>query len=345
VIKNRPTSHLELEHYQSLPKPPYRVALEKIPDLIKLMVLTLRHVEPLASDVLSAIDPIVDDFPHDDEKNFYRQLDPEFQLVFLVVNSLYGGDNENFRSLYPYSLSLIPSTKRGMINHSKFGSVDAFSGGVLNDEYAYLNLDPFEGSWEAFSQLSLISEMGAKCAFTDKLGIVYDYYFLRTGVNRHEVAQPSIGIDGSRSKRFMRHRAKLLYEPFKGVSARKIWGVENGLELFVLQEIIRQQLPWPTIQAHIYDDPAVYPCLYNAWSERETMNDAHFVAEVDFCYEERKLAVFCDGATHNRAQVKKRDAAINQKLEALGFEVVRIRSKDILDDVEAAVAPLTERLT
>lgn len=345
MIKDRPENHLGLPNYSNLPEPPYRLVMEKIPDLTKLMVLILRHIEPLTTDVLGKIDPIIDDYPREDEKEVYRELNPDFQLVFLVVNSIFGKNEGEYRSLYPYSMSLIPSTKRKEVSESKFASVDAFSGGVLNEEYAYLGLDPFAGTWSAFSQLPLISAMGESNGFTDQLGIVQDYYFLRKNIDLDAVAQPSIGIEGARQARYLRHRAKLLYKPFSGVGARKIWGVENGLELFALQEIARQQLPWPTIQAHIYDDASVYPSLYNAWSERETMNDNHFIAEVDFCFEDEKIAVFCDGATHNRKRIKARDYAINRRLEEIGFDVVRISSKDILSDIENAIAPLAARFS
>lgn len=343
MIKNRPARHETLDHYIGLPEPPYKVDIDKIPDLIKLMVLTLRHVEPLSTDLLKDIDPVIDDFPHADEKAFYERHNAQFQLVFLVVNSIFGKDEGDFRTLYPYSLSLVPATKRDKVDESGYALVEAFGdGGVLNKEWAYLRLDPFNGDWGMFSTLDVVVPMGKSNGHTDELGLIHDYFFLRKDVDLKSIAQPTIGLEEARQKRFLRHRAKLLYTPFRGTDARQVWGVENGLEMFVLQEMMHRNFPWPTIQAQIYDDGSIYPSLYHAWSDREIMSDENFIAEVDFCFQEQKVVVFCDGAMHQRSRVKDRDAKINDRLRALGFEVVRIPSRDILRDVRSAIEPLSK---
>ncbi len=309
------------------------------------MLLTLRHVEPLSTDLLNKIDPSIDDFPHEDEQQFYRLNNSQFQLVFVVVNSIYGGDCGDYRQLYPYSISLVPATKRQTPQEAGYELVESYGkSGVLNEEWAYQSLDPFTGEWGIFSTLDVISAAGQDSAHTDEIGLIHDYFFLRKDVDLDYVAQPSTGFEGDRERRYLKHRAKLLYKPFSKTDARQVWGVENGLELFLLHEIVRVGLPWPVIQAHIYDDGAAFPSLYHAWAERETMDDEHFVTEVDFYFPEQNVALFCDGATHSRKKVRERDERINARLRELGIVVVRIPSKAILRDVKAAVQPLIDAL-
>jgi hypothetical protein len=115
---------------------------------------------------------------------------------------------------------------------------------MLDRGAAYLGLDPFSGDWSFFSEIGLIAEMGAQSAMTDEMGLVYDYFFLRMDVHHENIVQPALDMPDKRLKRYLRHRAKLLYTPFNKVDARQIWGVENALELFVLQEIVsRGTLP------------------------------------------------------------------------------------------------------
>ena len=52
---------------------------------------------------------------------------------------------------------------------------------------------------------------------------------------------------------------------------------------------------------------------------------------------DQKLAVFCNSAKHHRgAKAKAKDAAINERLKAIGVASVRVPGKLIVDDLQAA---------
>jgi hypothetical protein len=309
-----------------------------IPELIKLSLFPLRHVEPMTIDALEFTGEYLEDNPTDEEISYYTKIGAEFQLVFVVINSIFAGVRDGVSHLLPFSLSLVPASKRGNVEVSKAGFVAAMRGITMFEEgAAYLGLDPFSGEWALFSQAGLIAEMGATHALTDELGLVYDYFFLRVGLDSSSITQPAVGIPESRLRQYLRHRSKLLYTPFEKVAARRIWGVENALELFVYQEFQRQEMPCPVPQALLFDDGTWQPALYHAWEAFDDAPDAGLISEADFLFPDRRIAVFCDGATHNRARIRERDRRIDAALGDLGFRSIRLSSKRILANVEEAV--------
>lgn len=186
--------------------------------------------------------------------------------------------------------------------------------------------------------------MGAKTAFTDELGLVHDYFFLRTDVERDEIIQPAIEMPQQRLRNYLRHRSKLLYTPFSEFKSRIVWGVENALELFVVQELVRKHLPSPVCQTLMFDDGSWYPSLYHSWQAFSEDTESGFLSEVDFFFPEQRFALFCDGATHHRRRIKDRDAEIDRKLAGLGIRSVRLDSKDILQDVGRAMDAFANKL-
>lgn len=336
MIRNRPDSHFELKYYRGLPEPPYQIDLEKIPDLVRAMLFPLRHVEPVTAASLSIMPEFIGDFPNDEEFDYYASVGSKFQLVFIVINSIFADDLGESRLLYPFSISLIPASKRGIVEESSPEFVSRMkSNSLLSKDTAYMNLDPFVGEWGFWSEISIIAGMGKSNAYTDEMGLVYDYYYLRNDADLAEVVQPAVGVEGDKLKKYLRHRAKLLYKPFTHLESRQIWGVENGLELFLLHEFVRRKLPFPTIQARVYTD-GVYPTLYHAWAEWDDSQSETFISEVDFLFEEQKVVVFCDGARHRKRRIIERDKHIDERLKSAGFKVVRITSEQILNDVQLA---------
>jgi Protein of unknown function (DUF559) len=339
MIRNRPQMHRAMPHYEGLPPLPYNIKLEAIPELVKLSLFPLRHIEPMTTEILPFIEEYIENDPTVDELDFYRGQNSDFQLVFVVINTIFDCTIEGVSHLLPYSLSLLPASKRNQVQISKTDSVAAMRGlPLFAAGAAYLGLDPFSGEWSFFSRIDLITDLGAERAFTDELGIVYDYFFLRCGIDPATVLQAALGMPENRIKQYAKHRSKLLYSPFRTLDSRQVWGVENALELFVYQEFHRQSLPIPVPQALIFEDGSWQPGLYHAWEFFSDSEDSTLVSEVDFYFPEQKLAVFCDGATHSRKKIKERDRRIDAMLNSLGINSVRITSKEILRNIESAVA-------
>jgi very-short-patch-repair endonuclease len=66
------------------------------------------------------------------------------------------------------------------------------------------------------------------------------------------------------------------------------------------------------------------------------------VTEADFFFETERIAVFCDGAHHARRKQREKDAAINQKLETLGIQAVRVLGSEINFDLPKSLARVVE---
>lgn len=329
-----------MPHYQGLPPAPYRLAMEAVPELIKLSLLILRDVEPLANDALDYVDEYVEDKPTPAELQYYQNKYSKFQIVFVVVSSIFSKRKEGVSELLPYAISLVPASKRGEVENITAQSMSNLCGNPMFETgVAYMGLDPFSGQWSFFSHTGLIAEMGAKQAFTDEMGLVYDQFFLRTDCDPKQILQTvTVDLAERRLKQYLKHRSKLLYTPFEALSARQIWGVDNALELFVYQEFHRQGCPRTIPQALIYTDGTWHPALYHAWGTFGDDEDVDLISEVDFFFPDQKIAVFCDGATHSRAKIKARDKRIDAALAELGIISLRLTSKRILTDVEEAVA-------
>ncbi len=340
MIRNRPRTHFSLPHYQGLPPLPYQLDMSAIPEAIRLSLLPLRYIEPLGLDVIDCTGEFIEKVAEEAELSFYKEANTKFQIILVVINSIFSGREGEVSKLLPYSISLIPASKRGNVELVTARSIENLQGAsFFDDGAAYIGLDPFSGEWSLFSQLGLIADLGSKSAITDELGLVYDYFFLRTDCATENIAQAiAIDMPEARLTRYLRHRAKLLYTPFDRLTARQIWGVENALELFVYQEFQRQDLPHSIPQALIFNDGSYQPSLYHVWEVYERNTELGLISECDFFFPEAMVAVFCDGATHNRARIKERDVGIDRALLKLGIRSIRLKSRDILQDVEQCVS-------
>lgn len=346
MIKNRPKIHYDLPYYQGLPPPPYQLDMRAIPELIKLALLPLRAIEPLSPDVLEFTGEFVERTSSVEELEFYEREGSDFQIIMVVINSIYSGQIESVSGLLPYSVSLIPASKRGKVEKITAQSVSRLQEvKMIEDGAAYMGLDPFSGEWKFLSDVGLIADMGAKSAMTDELGLVYEHFYLRLDCDLGNVLQAiTIDMPEGRLKRYMRHRARLLYTPFTTLKSRQIWGVENALELFVYQEFNRQSLPAPVPQALLFDDGSCQPALYHAWESYVDGSDANLISECDFFFPEKKVAVFCDGGNHSRAHIRERDARIDKSLLDLGIKSIRIKSRDILRNIGESILEVRRAL-
>jgi hypothetical protein len=143
--------------------------------------------------------------------------------------------------------------------------------------------------------------------------------------------------------RYEKHRNKLLFTPFKKVEARRIWGAETPIELFLIQALAKENV-FPESQILIMQDGATFPSWYHLWSDIKFRHSDGLVTEADLYFASKRVAVFCDGGHHSRAKQKAKDAAINAKLEAAGIRSVRIPSTEINFDLPKAVARVRDAL-
>lgn len=154
-----------------------------------------------------------------------------------------------------------------------------------------------------------------------------------------DVRMPS---DGMKAK-YEKHRKKLLFSPFKKVEARRVWGAQTPIELFLIQALAKENL-FPECQMLIMEDGATFPALYHLWQDVEFRHSSGLVTEADLYFPTERLAVFCDGSHHSRPKQRAKDAAINAKLEAVGIRAARIPGAEIKFELPKAVARVKELL-
>jgi hypothetical protein len=242
-------------------------------------------------------------------------------------------------------MTLIPASKRDKVQETTIDlvsklDVDAW----LATEPMYAGYDPFSGDWSLSGNLPGYMD-GERKGHLDEMGFVMDQFFLATELaDDDEVLTMDIKMPSEQMKvRYERHRRKLFFTPFKQVEARRVWGAETPIELFVIQALAKENL-FPACQMLIMSDGATFPSWYHLWNDVEFRHTDGLVTEADLFFPDQRVAVFCDGGHHTRAKQNAKDAAITEKLTALGIRSVRIPGDEIRNDLPKAIARVKEVL-
>ena len=186
---------------------------------------------------------------------------------------------------------------------------------------------------------------GQRKGYLDEIGLVVDQFFLAEGLTEDdEILTMDLKMPSEQmTARYEKHRRKLFFTPFKEVEARRVWGAETPIELFVIQALAKEKL-FPARQMLIMDDGATFPSLYHLWNDVEFRHSDGLVTEADLFFPDERVAVFCDGGHHARAKQKAKHAVITEKLTALGIRFVRIPGDEIRTDLPNAIARVKDLL-
>ena len=340
MIKDRPTHLLNQPDYKKLPAKPFSVNFQALPDLVKESLGPLGGIQPVTGTMSKAANGHLRDIPSEGEIELFRKADTQFQPIFVVMSIAHLKTEGEAITAAPYALTLIPASKRGAIDLKTVDLVAKLDTQKLlvEMEPCYTGFDPFTGEWSLFGPLSLFLR-GEKPyeGFLDELGLVVGQYFLTPQYDPADVLEVSVGLNDPKSEeKYNKHRAKLLYAPFENVRARRLWGAQSPIELFLFQELLRRGLS-PILQVLIYEDGAVHASLYNLWRDVEFRHTPGLITEPDMYFPEKKLAVFCDSGKHHRGgKAQAKDAAIDERLKKIGITSVRVPGKLIVSDLKAA---------
>lgn len=285
------------------------------------------------------------DKPSEGEIELFRKRGTNFQLISLVLSCVRAGDVEGVLQVRPFAMTLIPASKREEVEQQTIDLVAKLDVSEwLNTEPMYAGYDPFSGGWSLYGNLPGYLD-GQRKGYLDEIGLVIDQFFLATELSEDdEVLTIDFKMPSEQMKaRYEKHRRKLFFAPFKQVESRRIWGAETPIELFVIQALAKENL-FPACQMLIMNDGAIFPSLYHLWSDVEFRHSEGLVTEADLFFSAERVAVFCDGGHHARAKQKAKDAAITEKLAALGIRAVRIPGDEIRGDLPKAIARVKEVL-
>lgn len=345
MIKNRPASLLVDHTYGVLPKFPLALDWSSVPELIRIATLDLGGIQPVTKAMADAAGGELHDKPSQGEVELFRTRGTSFQLISLVVSCVPAGVVDGVLNVRPFAMTLIPASKRGKVEQQSIDLVAKLEVSKwLESKPMYAGYDPFSGEWSLYGNLPGYLD-GKRKGYLDEIGLVVDQFFLATELaNDDEVLTMDLKMPSEQMKiRYESHRRKLFFTPFEKVEARRVWGAETPIELFVMQALAKENL-FPACQMLIMDDGALFPSLYHLWKDVEFRHSNGLVTEADLFFLDERVAVFCDGGHHGRTKQKTKDAAITQKLAALGIHSVRIAGAEIREDLPKAIARVTQVL-
>jgi hypothetical protein len=335
MIKNRPALLTSDETYSKRPPLPYAIDWSSVPDLIRASTADLGGIQPTTKAMVEAGSGVITDVPSQGVVDMFRAHGTCFQMVSVVASLVAVGEQDGHLLTTPFALTLMPASKRGQLEVVDIETVAHLDIAAIAREAHgfYTNFDPFTGEWGLYGLKT--PELVAGKGFLDEIGLVVDAFYLATEYDPNDVLAPDIGLPDGARERFARHRRDLLFKPFRRIEARRVWGAGSPIELFLLQELARRRLR-PQLQMLIMDDGSTFPSLYHLWGDIDFRYSRGLVSEVDMYFPHERVAVFCDGGNFHRGKRRRKDEAINAKLEELGISVVRLKGSLIVGDLGRA---------
>src|SRR5258706_2839798 len=123
MIKDRPAHLLAQDDYKKLPTEPFAVDFATLPDLIRESFAPLGGIQPVTGAMVTAATGGLQDIPSEGEVAMFKEIGTEFQMISVIVSLAHLGMRDGVAVSGPYSLSLIPTSKRGAGTHSSIDLV------------------------------------------------------------------------------------------------------------------------------------------------------------------------------------------------------------------------------
>jgi hypothetical protein len=267
MIKDRPAHLLAQNDYGRLPAAPFSVRFAALPELLRASLGPLGGIQPVTRAMMRAANKELHDIPCETEIELFREAETEFQMVSVVLNLAHLNTGGQAPEAVPYAMTLIPASKRGNVDQRGIDAIAKLDVQkfLRETEPCYTGFDPFSGEWSLFAPLSTLIGENSYNGYLDELGMVVEQYFLATQYDPGDVLEVALGFANPKAEdKYKKHRARLLYAPFGKMAARRVWGAESPIELFLFQELLRRGVA-PTLQMLIYDDGSIQPSLYHLW--------------------------------------------------------------------------------
>jgi hypothetical protein len=347
MITDRPKYLVDQDDYKKLPGKPFSVHFDALPELVRHALGPLGGIQPITGEMAKAANGKLYDTPSDGEVKLFQKIGTVFQPIFVVLNIAHLRDADDAVVAMPYALSLMPTSKRGLLDEKDIELVAKLDVQKLvnESELCYANFDPFTGDRGLFGSLKVFLGENLIQCFLDELGIVVGQYFLAKTYDPDDVIEAAMGFPSTKAEeKYRKHRANLLYKPFTEIKPRRVWGAQSPIELFLFQELLRHGLS-PLLQVLVFEDGSVHPSLYDLWRDIDFRYAPSLITEPDMYFPDKKVAVFCDSTRHHRgARAKEKDAAIDAKLQGVGISSVRVPGKLIVEDVKEAADLVSKAL-
>jgi len=348
MIVNRPLILEAIPYYKQLPKLPFAPDFSVLPEILNFDIVALDGLEPITVQVTQLCPSGIPLQPSQKVLDYYAQQNIQFQIVFIVANFYDLRCLDNIVYGRPYSISLMPASKKGKVQEVSTAFFKNFSiEKALEMEPVYLDFNPFKGQYGLFGSFnSFFTSRDELETYTDSIGFVIGLYFLANKHNKREIALTDIISADHRTRRKYRdYRIKRYHTPFSKPEPRRIWGADSPIELFLIHALAHNEL-FPKIQTSIFKDGSVYASFYDMVSSFNIKEDHHLITAADLYFDREKLAVFCDSRQyHSSSEAKIKDDKISAKLADLGITALRIQGVDIVRDLPGCVEQIKKQLS
>lgn len=346
LITGRPKELFSKPFYTRLPRIT-TFSYKTLPTFLNIDMLQLFGIMPKTIDLINNTQKGFTIQPTEKEIEYYKKKGTTFQLVHVVANiHSFKKEDDETAVAFPYSICLIPGQKRGM---PQTCSIDLLSKLDLEkigaEKFVYTDLSPFKPVEQGFyTGLWLIADPGRE-QFTDTIGFVLETYFLPTDIEVSDaLVSGPMDLDQAVEEKFKKVRIKKYFTPFQDVKPRKVWGCDSPIELFLVQALAEKDL-FPQLQTVIFNDGAVYDNFYQMMHDNIFRKGTDIITEVDIYFPDQRLAVFCDSAKHHRGTKNKdKDSLIDQHLTGFGIRSLRLKGKDIIENLGECVRKVEDLL-
>lgn len=348
MIVNRPSFLEEVPYYRQLPKLPFAPDFSVLPEVLNFDIVALDGLEPITIQVAQMHPSGMPLQPSQELLNYYEKQDIRFQMMFVVANFYDLRCVDGIIYGKPYSISLMPASKRGKVQELSPAFFKNFSiEKALEMEPVYLGFNPFKGQYGLFGDFSsLFNSQDQMKIYTDSIGFIVGLYFLANKHNKRDIALTDIASADNRTRRKYRdYRIKRYYTPFSKPEPRRIWGADSPIELFLIHALAYSGL-LPEIQTSIFKDGSVYANFYEMVSSFNVKEEHHLITAADLYFAHEKLAIFCDSRQyHSSDEARRKDENISAKLAEIGITALRIQGVDIVHDLPGCVEQIKSQLS
>jgi hypothetical protein len=339
-IENRPQELWSLPNYGCLPNGVFEIDLKgSIGEFLLHDIYDLDGTQPIEKIIFELSQksfngyPVIEVNPSAEAIEFYKARGDKFQMINVVVCCYAFEEKEGRYIGLPYHISLRPVQEKGLPASVSADWIEKIDLSMQQGRRHYMGYNPFSNAFGLFASGPVpINEN----ICSDTIGFVYKTYFLASNYDKKDVCDPGmctslLGESKSILSDYRKFRFSRYFSRFKNIEPIKIWGCDSPIELFLLQAMNSLSLR-PKIQMHIFEDGAIFPSLQSMWEGgRRTKKLNNIITEADFFFEEQKVAVFCDSVEfHTTEKAVAKDAAIDEKLSAIGIRSIRISGSDIV---------------
>ena len=209
MIKDRPIHLLNKPGYRGIPAAPIAIDFAYIPDLIRRSIAELGGIQPMTGAMAAAAGGVLYDKPSAEEVTLHRALSTTFQLVFVVANVACLTLGDGVAKGVPYSLSIIPASKRDHVQIVDIDTVAALDIQKMLSTFepSFLGFEPFTGNPSLFGPLGSFLSNGLENSFPDELGIVIGQYFLALNYDTNDVLTSPVGFPNEKAEcKYQAHR-------------------------------------------------------------------------------------------------------------------------------------------